>query len=58
MTFANGVATFFAVVTLLLLVLAWTLHTKEEARIRLALVIVALITTLTAVGAWAAGHWQ
>jgi hypothetical protein len=58
MTIANGIATFFAFVTLFLLIGAWALNTRAEAKMRLGLVVIALVTTSAAVGAWAGGHWH
>lgn len=57
-SFANGVALFFAIMTVLLLVIAWAMHAKEEAKMRLFFVTLAVISGVTAAGAWSGGHWH
>lgn len=57
MSFANGLAIFLAFVTAFLLMFAWALHYRDEAKIRLVFVVLALIASASAVGAWAGGRW-
>ena len=57
MSFANGLATFLAVIAGFLLVFAWALHHREEAKMRLAFAAVALLVSVLAAGSWAAGRW-
>lgn len=57
MSFANGAATFLACIAAFLLMFAWALHHRDEAKIRLVFVVLALIASASAVGAWAGGRW-
>jgi len=57
-TFAAGLATFFACCAVFLLVIAWALHTRDEAKARLFCVVLAVIAGATAFGAWAGPHWH
>ena len=58
MSFATGLAIFFAFCALFLLVIARAFHAREEEEWRKLFTILAVATAAAAFGSWAGGHWH
>lgn len=47
-----------AALTLMLLLIGWSLHFREEIAARKTFIVLAVIAGCAAMGAWAGGHWH